>query len=419
MRPEEIVEVRVNGNAYTGWADVKVTAGLDEAARTFELSIVASGSNDQGARSEFLAWPIKVDDDIEVRLGGVTAVKGVVDARQGVLTFKDTGLQVSGRSKTRDAIDSSVDEPGGEFKDVRLDALAKRLYGKHGINVKVEGDVGKPFPVVRIQPGETTHELIDRLARARGLILTDDDEGNLVLKDEGDKGSGEAYELIEGFNILGIRATHRADNQFKKVKVKGQRPRVTDEDEDADEDDENGLDDVEAEAENADATRERTLVIVSEEPGDKDAMKDRAGRELAKRAAEGIEATVTLQGFHKAPGKLWAPGDKVFVRSPAMQLAREMVVKQVSWAQDFDNGSTTELDLCPPEAVKKPKKGKSSGGKDDKGKGESGSSSSSPASASSSSSSLGTLEPGGSKGTGANRSILSNAIWKPDLKVTK
>lgn len=363
-----LVEILVDGMSYRGWTDVTVTAALDEAARSFSVQITEQSPIDEPG--EFMGWPIMPGNEVSVRLGGKVAVTGYVDARQSSYSFSAHGVQVDGRSKTADAIDSSVDEPRGEFKKIRLDALAKRLAAAHGISVKVEGDAGEPFDVVRIQPGETAFETIDRLARMRGLIVTDDAEGGLVIRKDGGEGGAQIM-LIEGENILSGRATFREDQKYSKVKVKAQRPRASEDDEAADGEDADGdyFDDIEAEAEDKAVKRKRTLVIVAEEPGDKNAAQERAEREVAKRKAETIEAGITVQGFFSSPGKLWAPGDKVHVSSPMLHLDRALVVKSITFKQSFSGGSTTELTLTIPEALTSKGKGKGDGKSSDPAEG--------------------------------------------------
>lgn len=350
-----LVEIIVNGMSYRGWTDVTATAALDEAARSFSVSITEQSPLDEAGG--FMGWPVMPGDDVEVKLGGQKVITGYVDSRQASYSFTEHGVQVSGRSKTADAIDSSADQPRGEFKNVRLDALAKTLCAETGLTVTVEGDAGKPFPVVRIQPGETAFEVIDRLARMRGLTVTDDEEGGLILSDG--EGKGEPIRLVEGDNILTGTATLRADQKYSKVKVKGQRPRASDDDEEADGETADGdyWDDIEAEAEDKTVKRKRTLIIQAEEPGDEDAVKERADREVAKRKAETIECGVTVVGFFSSPGKLWKPGDRAHVISPMLHLDRTLVVKSVTWKQSFNDGSKTELTLTIPEAVEKKKKG--------------------------------------------------------------
>lgn len=358
-----LVEIVVNGMSYRGWTDVTVTAALDEAARTFSVEITEQSPLDMAG--EFMGWPVVPDDEVQVRLGGQVVVTGVVDSRQASYTFQAHGVQVSGRSKTADAIDGSIDEKGGEFKKVRLDALAKKLAAEHDIEVTIEGDTGKEFDVVRVQPGETTFELIDRLARQRGFTITDDENGNLVLRKEGEESA--PIRLVEGENILSGRATFKGDQKYSKVKVKSQRPRASDDDEEADGEEADGdyFDDIEAEAEDTATKRKRTLVIQAEEPVDKEGAQERADREVAKRKAEAIEAGFTVQGFFSSPGKLWKPGDRVHVISPMLLLDRVLVVKSLTFKQSFSAGSTTELALTIPEALKSGKgsgKGKNEGG---------------------------------------------------------
>jgi prophage tail gpP-like protein len=345
--PKPECKVTVNGVDYTGWTEVEIEASMTEAARTFRLQV-----SEEGTEAGFMSWQIRPDDEATIDLDGQRAVTGYIDARQAAYSGDTHTIQISGRSKTADIIDSSVDEEGGQFNDYKLEAIAQRLAKKHKVKTKTgKEETKEPFKDVQVQPGETVHELVERLARLRGKTVTDDKDGNLVI-DEADLDKEAECHLIEGVNILEAAATLRSDKKFKKVKVKGQR-------QGSDEEDDEDVSEVEAETEDEDATRERTLVLLAEEPITKEDAKTRTDQEVARRAAEGIEAEVTVWGWHMFPGKLWEPGAMVHLTSPMLLVDRKMIVKSLSWKQSDSAGTITVLKLTPPEALTtKSKKGK-------------------------------------------------------------
>ena len=342
MSESEICRVYCNGRIFEGWTDVAVSASLQDAAPRFRLS-VTEGSDGTG---KIVGWQIRPGDPVRIELGGRVAVDGYVDVRQAGYDAGSHGVEIQGRSKTADIIDSAaVTKEGklqGPFTDYKLDEIARALIEPFGIALKIVGDVGAAFSSVAIQYGETVFEAIERLARLRGLVVYGDPEGALVLSAK--KGEPSGSGLVEGKNIKRASATLDVSQLASDVFVAGSSP---------------GNDDASGEAvaqqtahaSNDNAARFRPTAVVLEQPGGKEDMKARADLEMAQRAADQARAQITVYGWLKADGTLWGPGDLVHVTSPMLLLDREMGVFSVEFSQSDGAGTETTLDLVVPEAL--------------------------------------------------------------------
>ncbi len=344
-----IVSLLIGGSRYSGWSSVEITASLKETAAQFTLSVSERTGSDAGWKS----WQIRPGDACQIYYEDRLVLTGFVDARNPSFTAGSHGVQIQGRSKTGDLCDSSAIHPGGEMKNVKLDTIARTLIDRFNIDVEAKGDMGDVFENFRLEQGETVHESLDRYARQRGIIVTSNEKGNLVLTD-GPPESDPLY-LIEGDNILEGNATIRADKRHSDYRVKGQTI---------------GTDQahgklsagVTALTQDTGVKRYRPLVVVGEGSTSKKSAAGRADWEATSRAGESLNANITVVDWLNENDELWAPGQKVFVKSPMLGLDKVMVVQARTLTQDNDSGTLARLELVPGEALSskaKPEKSKS------------------------------------------------------------
>lgn len=323
----------VNGQSYGGWKSIRVHRGLEEIAGAFELGITELWPDQLQARE------IKAGDRCTVAIDGETVITGYVD---GVLVSWDNGnhqVSVRGRDATGDLVDCSAIYKTGEWRNVRLDQLARDLCGPFGISVKVETDVGAPFAVWAIQEGESVFECLERAARHRGVLLLSDGLGALVIARPSKQQVGTALE--RGVNILSARGENSQEERFSQYIIKGQR---------AGDDQDSGevVASQRAESKDPGVSRYRPLVIFLEDQGDGATLKQRADFEANVRAARAIDCTLSVQGWSHANG-LWKPNQLVTVRDPWLRLDRDLLIRSVDLALD-ERGTLAEISLTMPDA---------------------------------------------------------------------
>src|SRR5262245_16365764 len=111
------------------------------------------------------------------------------------------------------------------LKGLTLAQIAERVTKPFGVMVVVPAPAGAPLPDVQIQQGETVHALIERLARAAGLLVTDDAQGRLVLTRAGyGPRTRAAGALVQGQNILAAAAELDTSAVFSEYEVKAHNP---------------------------------------------------------------------------------------------------------------------------------------------------------------------------------------------------
>lgn len=340
----ETAVLTVAGKAYTGWTSVMVRRAYGATASEFEFT--AAEPLDTGD-TNFSNWRIAPGDKCTVTLAGILAFTGYVFVRQGSFNARQKGLMVTGRSYTADAVDSSAPvNGGGQYKGYGFRALATALASSVGVNLVIKGSspsLAMPFPSFVIGRGETVFSAVDRLARMRGLHLTDDANGNWVAS-VFDPKAPQQGQLIEGQNLLEARGSIDGSNAFHITNVAAQRP---------------GNDqtwgqacrDNSATVTNPAVRSGRVRMIIMEEPGSPQDCANRANYETAWNATNIVDVHAVVQGWQSAPGALWEAGLNYAVKSPMLDIEQTLAARQVTYRQSLEGGSRTEIDLCTPNAL--------------------------------------------------------------------
>lgn len=327
---EEVFSISVGGTSYTAFEEISVTAAFDEAARSFSATIAAE-LGPQATKAVFAAQTpvtIRANDDL--------LLVGYVDKYSPSLTATSATIKISGRSKSQDAIDSSANHKTGRVEKKNPVEIAKEVAD--GIDVEIETD--QPLEKVdayQLTPGETLFRCFEKLARRQGCTVTGTAAGGMKATKAGTK--RHARGIYEGRNLKAGDADHDTTNRHSSYTIRGQRA----------EGHGKGALEIEAKTKDSGINRHRpVIVIATDDITEKDAKK-RVENRRDRAAGEGLTATITVQGVRDEAGKVWEPGHLVWVESPFLALAQDMLIKSASYSQGAD-GTLTRLSLCDPRA---------------------------------------------------------------------
>lgn len=384
--PANLVRLVVAGREFGGWKSVRVSAGIERQARTFELEVT-----DKWPGSGAASQRVVPGDACEVWIGEDLVVTGYVDATPIKYDGRTYSVGVKGRSKTADLVDccpvvagalsapvalwgdvigpngsrASVVRPpvqaSAQWRGQRLEAIAAALAAPYGVRVFAEVDTGPVIAEHHVQVGETVFESIDRMMRIRYVLSTDTPRGELVFIDVGS--GGRAVTALElGKNILSGDAGLDYTGVFSEYICKGQRTGRDDSfGEDAaeeegtseadDEEDGSDLSGSEGTARDAMAKRRRVLVIKQHGQADERTCQDRADYERAHRRAKALQTTYTVNGWRQADNSLWIPNQLVAVRDGAIGFNTDMLVAEVEFVLDAQ-GLRTTIKVGPPDGYR-------------------------------------------------------------------
>jgi prophage tail gpP-like protein len=339
VNSSEAAVLTVAGRNYTNWTSVMVRRAYGGTASECEFTAAEPLDTD----TDFSNWKISPGDQCTVKLAGILAFTGFVFVRQGSFNAGQHGLMVTCRSVTADAVDSTALTQ--QYKGYAFQALASGLAKQAGVNLIIRGSspsLATPFPQFSTDPEETIFSAVDRLARMRGLHLTDDSNGNWIA-DVFDPKAPQKGALVEGKNLLEARASIDGSHAFHITNISAQRP---------------GNDQTNGQASRDNsatvtnnairATRRRALIL--DEPGSPQDCAARANYETSWNAAALVDCHCVVQGWQSAPGALWEAGLNYAVKSPMLDLDMVLAARQVTFRQS-ETGSRTEIDLCTPNAL--------------------------------------------------------------------
>lgn len=331
MTSIELVTVTTDGKIFSAWDSMAVTAGGDEAARSFTLACAA----EIGTRA--LAWVFAPGKLVEVKSNGDLLCAGYTDKFAPRIGEKSADITISGRSKSADLVDCSALDETGCFKQMPPDAIIKKLAEKFDVDIRVKV---KLEPVdYQVTPGETIFAAADKMLRSQGATMRGAADGGLeIVGADDDEMAGE---IVEGRDFKIGTATHDWSKRYSETRVRGQRPvGVTDEDMQ-----------IEAVARDRFVKRHRPRLVVNEDDTTRPRARKRAKQERDRSAGAGLTASFTLQGFRDSSGALWRPGALVPVQSPFLLLDQKMRISSVAWRQGPGaTGSTSALSLVDPRA---------------------------------------------------------------------
>src|SRR5215475_11266181 len=102
------VVVRIAGMDYGGWHAVSVLRGLEQASASFSCSL-----SERSSGIPLDPWRLRPGAPCSIYLDGELVITGYVDTYSPRFDANSHGVELRGRSRTADLVDSSAIVPGG------------------------------------------------------------------------------------------------------------------------------------------------------------------------------------------------------------------------------------------------------------------------------------------------------------------
>ena len=345
-RAPDALTLEVDGRIYGGWQEASVARSLDRAAADFDLLVTERWGEGTAP------WPIAPFAACRVLIGEDPVLTGFVDAVQPFFDARGHGVRVSGRSRTADLVDCTPEIAGREWRGTTLDAIARAMAEPFNVEVVAEAPMGDPIDLAVIEPAETAWDAIERLARLRGVLATDDGRGRLVLTRASDQRL--PGRVAQGENVLAAQGRLNVAQRFSRYVILTQRGTTAAFDPEGEEEGEAATPGGEARpsiagvAEDRAVPRYRPKVTMGEQSMTAEDATARALWQAAYAAGRSLRASVTVQGWRQADGALWPVNRLLAARLPWLQVERDLLIAGVTWTID-GRGRRAELDLAPAE----------------------------------------------------------------------
>ena len=324
-----MLQLKIDGKVFEGWTAAQITRGLRQASASFALELTD--------KWEGTPWQVQPYQLCDVFYNGQKVITGRIDSAAVSYDAESHTVSVSGRSLTAVLVDCSA--PSTQFNNQKIEAIAAALAKPFSVSVLAEVDTGKPIRSWKPDEGVTVFEAIEKLARLRGLLLTDNADGNLVITRAGNGRINTA--LVYGKNIKSGSATFDVRDRFSEYTVKAQQK---------------GSDSLDAVSAAHVVTKVidptvpyyRPLVLTAEDQADIETTKTRANWEMNARIGQSQSFSLVVQGWEHDAG-LWQPNFEARLTDPLLGVDVDLLIAQVVLSLS-DSGTETAIEMAPKEA---------------------------------------------------------------------
>lgn len=342
-----MITIEVDGRELTGFLSAGVDRSIDTLAGAFTFTATGKGLGQ---------YPIRAGQTCKIFVSDIQQIDGFVEGVDVNYFETSHTINISGRDKSADLIDSTVG-PNIDLKGpITLAGICKNVIFQMGIPMKVVDQTTdlKPFQDNEIASAEIDKqgfEFLESFARQRQVFLTGDGAGNLVITRSGITKSVSSIQNILGGdrnNVKESSISNDVSTRFNLYDVSAQL-NVSAFDTDVSSTDianQNGS------AIDGDIRASRRLFFQAEESADGDTAKQRATWESNIRRARSSAYIATVAGFTQEDGTLWTLNQLVSVSDDFADVRADMLVWAVKFRFSVNGGSITTIDLVPPDALK-------------------------------------------------------------------
>ena len=356
------IEVRINKKIILNLLSVTVNSSISALSNAFAVT-VSVGKTTVVGRSNL---DFKPGEEAVITINDSPVVNGFVD-EVNVFYLKDGHeIQLRGRSRTADFIDSSVAEVDIETQSgIDFDKLLRQVLDGMGLNdiqiinlLPTSADIKiREVKNISSEIGQSGFDFIDPFARLKKILLSDDGNGNILMT----QGSGNPIRDIalinvsgtEKSNIISGRFSYSHTNRFNKYSVRSQ------EDFSAPDFDLDPADSVDnsGEATDPNIRSTRRFTFESEENSTSKECADRAAWESNLRAAQSVTFIALVLGHtvqqtdsFGTSSLLWGVNSKIRVVDIFSNINSFMLIQSIEFQFSLASGSRTEITLVPPDS---------------------------------------------------------------------
>lgn len=267
-----------------------------------------------------------------ISIGGEKILTGVLYSAPSKVTTQGTTLTLNGGTATMDLVDSIL-KPPLEKNNITLDDRVREIVEPLGFKVIINAETGGKFDRTTATNGETIAAFLLRLTRQRGVLLTCDEAGNILVTNANTDGSPVATleeGITQGVTGWGINVDGR--KMFNVYRATGRSP----------------LGNQEATVTDNAVPRSRFKTIPADEMTAGDINKT-ATWARNKTTADALSFQLTVEGWRDPQGQLWKENTIVTIVSKSMFLSNgfNFLINRVEYILD-NNGRTARLSFVPP-----------------------------------------------------------------------
>lgn len=333
------VRLRVNGKAYRGWQSVRVVRSIESVSGAFELAI----SDRWEGQAE--PWPIVEGDECRVEIGDdergwQQVIDGHVWTRRQRISAGEVSYTVSGKDRTAALVKCSAVLERWSFRRATVLEIARKVCEPFGIPVKVQPGIELvPQPKIAVTPGDSAWSVVERAAKAAGVLVVSDAAGGLLITRAG---AGRAAPIVQGQNLLDCECAFSLEERFHRYIVATQTA---------------GTDTAAGEATRVRAEAidegvrltDHVLIVRPDRGLTAEHAVARVDWEARVRAARSESPAASVEGWRQPDGQLWPVNARTHLTAPAAGVDGDLLISQVEYSLGSD-GEVTRFTLVRPDA---------------------------------------------------------------------
>lgn len=336
--------LEVNGIKYQGFTDALVNRSVENLASQFSYSTTVKDSFDfmSGSFSK-IQNDLKVQDSVRVFIDSNLVMSGFIEDLDISYSAGSHSISVSGRDKTCDLIDNSIIPK--QYFQRNFVRLLKTVLKDNRQSIKVINDVFdlenlSANEVINTESGDTIATFMDRYAKKLQVLLTTNEDGDLVITREGsDLAVGALVQEIKGYNnnILSASINISSTERYRYIELyssKGNNDYIAQT---------IGQSGTAIDSSIRETRRKRINMSATTESG---SLKNLAKWHVNIRRAKGSRYSCRVQGFYTSGnfGLLWQPNTLVQLKDDACQVTGQFLIQGVSFVKNLQ-GSFTDLSI--------------------------------------------------------------------------
>ena len=342
------ITLEVNGVEYTNFTMATVTLSLDTLSNDFSFQAVLPAGEQ---------LPLKGGEKCSILVDGELVVTGFIENVTGRYTATDHTIFVTGRDRTADLIDSSIDVIDDIRAPVSLKVIVEKVAKHIGSDLAVvdnanPDEFNKAEDIVTPQPGDNAFTFVEGYAQKRQVLLTSNAAGNVVITNSKSTPSDSIIQNVVGAignNILTADWSYMTANLFNKYIQKGQLSPVALDFGGSETTD--GLVSQKGEAIDKSVRPGRQRVTVSDKSFSSEQLQKRAEWSKKIRGARSVAYSCTVQGFKNTAGQRWDVNTLVSVVDTFADINRDLLLNSVRFLFNED-GSVSLLQFVEADAYK-------------------------------------------------------------------
>lgn len=282
-----MLRMEVNGNVYKDAINISVTRSVNNFCGYFEASSSLNVEN---------LLPLKLGDAITVLADEKLIFNGYIEQLQVQYDSESHEISIAGRDRVCDALDSTVTGDKVFKGPTNLKSVLRAVLDAGGMSAIGIIDEAGGIPdfgdgdTVEAEVGQTIFEFLEPYARKLQVIMTSNEDGDILLMRAGTVHSG--LSLVNGENILQASLKKTDDKRFNKYIAKSALNPISNDDADpVDVVSQSGTT-----ATDSDIRSTRVKEFNTEEDMDNDTSFNRANFEANIRRSNSLNYSCVVQG---------------------------------------------------------------------------------------------------------------------------